>query len=161
MAGCAGRGYAARLHQAGKEADMRKRRRVRRAGVTVLVALALALAGCGAQAGSKAGGPGTPVVLRMATRHGQPGYMPQVDPYLPNRAAKLSAGNVQINMVYHVGENAPDGEQQIVRDVAAGRYDLGVVGTRVFDTLGVDSFQALTAPLRIKRYPPQPADLPY
>lgn len=132
---------------------MRKRRRVRRAGVTVLVALALALAGCGAQAGSKAGGPGTPVVLRMATRHGQPGYMPQVDPYLPNRAAKLSAGNVQINMVYHVGENAPDGEQQIVRDVAAGRYDLGVVGTRVFDTLGVDSFQALTAPLLIDSYP--------
>ena len=131
---------------------MRKRRRVRRAGVTVLVALALALAGCGAQAGSKAGGPGTPVVLRMATRHGQPGYMPQVDPYLPNRAAKLSAGNVQINMVYHVGENAPDGEQQIVRDVAAGRYDLGVVGTRVFDTLGVDSFQALTAPMLIDSY---------
>ena len=86
---------------------MRKRRRARRAGAVVLVALALGLAGCGAQAGSKAGGPGTPVVLRMATRHGQPGYMPQVDPYLPNRVAKLSAGNVQIDMVYHVGENAP------------------------------------------------------
>ena len=66
---------------------MRQRRRVRRAGVTVLVALALALAGCGLQAGSKAGGPGTPVVLRMATRHGIPGYMPQVDPYLLNRVA--------------------------------------------------------------------------
>ena len=83
---------------------MRQRRRVRRAGVTVLVALALA--GCGLQAGSKAGGPGTPVVLRMATRHGVPGYMPQVDPYLLNRVAKLSAGNVKIDMVYHVGENA-------------------------------------------------------
>jgi len=132
---------------------MRQRRRVRRAGVTVLLALALALAGCGLQAGSKAGGPGTPVVLRMATRHGIPGYMPQVDPYLLNRVAKLSAGNVKIDMVYHVGENAPDGEQQIVRGVAAGRYDLGVVGTRVFDTLGVDSFQALTAPLLIDSYP--------
>ncbi len=130
---------------------MRKRHRVRRAGVTVLVALALA--GCGSLAGSKAGGPGTPVVLRMATRHGISGFMPQIDPYLVNRVEKLSAGNVQIDMVYHVGENVPDGEQQIVRGVAAGRYDLGVVGTRVFDTLGVDSFQALTAPMLIDSYP--------
>src|SRR6266567_1253551 len=130
---------------------MRKRRRVRRAGVTVVVALALA--GCGSLAGSKAGGPGTPVVLRMATRHGISGFMPQIDPYLVNRVEKLSAGNVQIDMVYHVGENVPDGEQQIVRGVAAGRYDLGVTGTRVFDTLGVDSFQALTAPMLIDSYP--------
>jgi TRAP-type C4-dicarboxylate transport system substrate-binding protein len=130
---------------------MRDRRRVRRAGVVVVAALALA--GCGAQAGGKAGGPGTPVVLRMATTNGEPGFMPQVDPYLVNRAAKLSAGNVQIDMAYHVGENAPGGEQQVVRDVATGKYDLGVVGTRVFDTLGVDSFQALTAPMLIDSYP--------
>jgi len=130
---------------------MKKRRRVRRAGVAVLVALALA--GCGSLAGNKAGGPGTPVVLRMATMNGLPGFMPQVDPYLVSRVANLSAGNVQIDMVYHVGENVPDGEQQVVRDVAAGRYDLGVIGTRVFDTLGVDSFQALTAPMLIDSYP--------
>jgi TRAP-type C4-dicarboxylate transport system substrate-binding protein len=130
---------------------MRNRRRVRPASAVVLVALALA--GCSVQAGSKAGGPGTPVVLRMATVNGEPGFMPQVDPYLVSRVAKLSAGDVQIDMAYHVGENAPGGEQQVVRDVAAGRYDLGVVGTRVFDTLGVDSFQALTAPMLIDSYP--------
>jgi len=130
---------------------MRKTRRGRPASAVVLVALALA--GCGAQAGNKAGGPGTPVVLRMATVNGVPGFMPQVDPYLVNRVAKLSAGNVQIDMAYHVGENLPGGEQQIVRDVAAGKYDLGVVGTRVFDTLGVGSFQALTAPMLIDSYP--------
>jgi TRAP-type C4-dicarboxylate transport system substrate-binding protein len=125
--------------------------RARRAGAVVLVVLALA--GCGALAGSKAGGPGPPVVLRMATINGVPGFMPQVDPYLVNRVAKLSAGNVQIAMVYHVGENVPGGEQQVVRGVAAGIYDLGVVGTRVFDTLGVNSFQALTAPMLIDSYP--------
>jgi TRAP-type C4-dicarboxylate transport system substrate-binding protein len=134
-----------------KEAAMRNKRRVRRAGVTVLVALSLA--GCGALAGNKAGGPGPPVVLRMATMNGEPGYMPQVDPYLVHRVAELSAGNVQIDMVYHVGEDTPGGEQQVVRDVATGKYDLGVVGTRVFDTLGVTSFQALTAPLLIDSYP--------
>jgi TRAP-type C4-dicarboxylate transport system substrate-binding protein len=141
----------------GKEAGMRKRRRVRRAGAAVLVALALA--GCGALAGNKAGGPGTPVVLRMATVNGEPGFMPQVAPYLVSRVAKLSAGNVQIDMVYHVGENAPDGERQVIRGVAAGKYDLGVVGTRVFDTLGVNSFQALAAPMLIDSYPLQRAVL--
>src|SRR5215471_4270079 len=130
---------------------MRKTRGVRRAGAVVLVALALA--GCSALAGNKAGGPGAPVVLQIATDYGTPGFMPQVDPYLVNRAAKLSAGNVQIDMVYHVGEDTPGGEQQVIRDVAAGRYDLGVVGTRVFDTLGVNSFQALTAPMLIDSYP--------
>jgi TRAP-type transport system periplasmic protein len=130
---------------------MRNRRCIRPAGAVVLVVLALA--GCSAQAGSKAGGPGAPAVLRMATVNGDPGSMPQVDPYLVNRVAKLSAGDVQIDMAYHVGENVPGGEQQVVRDVAAGRYDLGVVGTRVFDTLGVNSFQALTAPMLIDSYP--------
>ena len=82
---------------------MRKTRGVRRAAAVVLVALALA--GCDAQGGNKAGGPGPPVMLRMATDYGTPGFMPQVDPYLVNRAAKLSAGNVQIDMAYHVGED--------------------------------------------------------
>jgi TRAP-type transport system periplasmic protein len=37
--------------------------------------------------------------------------------------------------------------------VAAGTFDLGFVGTRVFDTLGVNSFQALSAPMLIDSYP--------
>src|SRR5215470_13236068 len=135
----------------GKEAAMSWRRPARRIGVAVLVALALA--GCGLPAGNKAGGPGAPVVLRMATVNGTPGFMPQVDPYLVSQVATLSAGNVRIDMAYHVGEDTPGGEQQVVRGVAAGRYDLGVVGTRVFDTLGVNGFQALTAPLLIDSYP--------
>jgi TRAP-type C4-dicarboxylate transport system substrate-binding protein len=130
---------------------MRKSCCVRRAGAVVLAALVLA--GCTSLAGNKAGGPGAPVVLRMATVYGEPGFMPQVDPYLVSRVAKLSAGNVQIDMIYHVGEDTPGGEHQVVRGIAAGRYDLGVVGTRVFDTLGVNSFQALTAPMLIDSYP--------
>ena len=60
-------------------------------------------------------------------------------------------------MVYGVGDFARDAEQRIVGDVAAGTYDLGVVGTRVFDTLGINSFQALTAPMLIDSYPLQQA----
>jgi hypothetical protein len=33
--------------------------------------------------------------------------------------------------------------------IGAGKVDLGWVGTRVFDTLGVASFQAVTAPMLI------------
>ena len=47
---------------------------------------------------------------------------------------------------------ASDAEQQVVRDVAAHQVDLGWVGSRVFDTLGVESLQALTAPMLIDSY---------
>src|SRR5260370_14975476 len=121
MPRCAGRRQPARLHRDGQEAAMRKRCCVRRAGAVVLAALALA--GCGALAGSKAGGPGAPVVLRMATVYGLPGFMPQVDPYLVNRVAKLSAGDVQIDMAYPVALDAPGGEHQLVPAVPPGNYD--------------------------------------
>ena len=44
-------------------------------------------------------------------------------------------------------------EQQVVKDVAAGSFDIGFAGTSVFDTLGVTSFQALSAPMLIDNYP--------
>jgi TRAP-type C4-dicarboxylate transport system substrate-binding protein len=121
-----------------------------RAGLAVLAAVTLA--GCGPTSGNKAGGPGQPVVLRMATILGEPGYLPQVD-FLMDRVDKLSAGNVRIEMVYRAGGFEPDAEEQAVRGVAAGTTDLGVVGTRAFDTMGVNAFQALTAPMLIDSYP--------
>ena len=123
---------------------------IRRAGIAV-VAAAL-LAGCSSFEGNKAGGAGTPIVLRMATVHALPGALPQVE-YLVDRVEDLSAGNVRIDMVYQVGGFALGAEQEVVRDVAAHRYDLGVVATPVFDTLGITSFRALTAPLLIDNYP--------
>jgi TRAP-type C4-dicarboxylate transport system substrate-binding protein len=125
-----------------------------RAGI--LVVTAVALAGCSTSSGNKAGGAGRPVVLRMATTDGIPGSKPQIG-YLVDRVEQLSAGNVRIDVVYGVGSFARDAEQRIVADVAAGTYDLGVVGTRVFDTLGINSFQALTAPMLIDSYPIQRA----
>jgi TRAP-type transport system periplasmic protein len=130
----------------GTEADMSRARPIRRAILAVLVALTL-----GACGGGKAGGPGEPVVLRMATLNAQPGYYPQVD-HLIRRVNELSDGNVRIEMVYRVGGLEPDAEQQIVRGVADGTYDLGIVGTRIFDSLGIKAFQALTAPMLIDSY---------
>jgi TRAP-type transport system periplasmic protein len=44
-------------------------------------------------------------------------------------------------------------EQQVIKDVADGSFDLGFTGTSVFDTLGVTSFQALSVPMLIDNYP--------
>ena len=119
--------------------------------LTLVLAAVVSLAGCGGQSGNKAGGPAAPVVLRMATVNGEAGFNPGVDELL-ERVEELSNGNVKIEMAFRVGEFEPDAEQRIVRGVADGAYDLGVVGTRVFDTLGVSSFQALDAPMLIDSY---------
>jgi TRAP-type C4-dicarboxylate transport system substrate-binding protein len=87
----------------------------------------------------------------MATVNGEAGFNPAVDELL-KRVEALSNGNVKIEMALRVGEFEPDAEEQIVRGVVDGTYDLGVVGTRVFDTLGVTSFQALDAPMLIDSY---------
>jgi TRAP-type C4-dicarboxylate transport system substrate-binding protein len=113
---------------------------------------ALALAACGSQGPGRAGGPAAPVVLRMATINGESGYNPAVDD-LPKRVDTATNGNVKIEMSFAVGEFGADAEQLIVQGVASGAYDLGVVGTRVFDTLGVDAFSALDTPFLIDSYP--------
>jgi TRAP-type C4-dicarboxylate transport system substrate-binding protein len=119
--------------------------------LTLVLSAVVTTAGCGALTGNKAGGPADPVVLRMASVNGEPGYNPGVDELL-QRVEAVSNGNVKIDMAFRAGEFAPDAEQQIVRGVADGTYDLGVVGTRVFDTLGVRNFQALDAPMLIDSY---------
>jgi TRAP-type C4-dicarboxylate transport system substrate-binding protein len=119
--------------------------------LTLVLVAFVSLVGCGGLTGNKAGGPAAPVVLRMATVNGEAGFNPAVTELL-KRVEALSNGNVRIEMAFRVGEFEPDAEQQVVRGVADGTYDLGVVGTRVFDTLGVTSFQALDAPMLIDSY---------
>jgi len=123
-------------------------------GVVSLVA-----AGCtgGAAGGDKAGGGGEPIVLRMANGYGYLDGEPAVA-YFVERVGELSNGRIHVEVVDDwVKDSAPGFEQQIVKDVAAGKADLAWVGTRVFDTLGVNGFQALTAPMLIDSYPLQQA----
>ena len=119
----------------------------------VAVAVAIVTGACTgeAPAGNKAGGPGEPVVLQMATVNGDLGFTPQVQ-YLVDRVAQVSDGNVQIEVMYEVGDFAPDAEQQVVGGVAGGEFDLGFVGTQGFESLGAKNFVALTAPMLIDSY---------
>lgn len=118
--------------------------------VVALVVVALGAACTGS--GSKEGGEAERVVLELADPYEDAAFEPAVG-YFMDRVEDLSDGQVRIQHVQGWGDLQPDFEQQIVRDVAAGEADLGWVGTRIFDTLDVTSFQALTAPMLIDSYP--------
>jgi TRAP-type C4-dicarboxylate transport system substrate-binding protein len=130
---------------------------MRRRGLPALLAAVAAAAvavgcGSGAERANKAGGSAPPVVLRMAD-----GYNPalELEPavaYFVRRVRQVSKGQLRIKVVDNWAGTRPEFEQQVVRAVAAGLADVGWVGTRIFDTLGVNSFQALTAPMLIDNY---------
>ena len=125
-----------------------------RLGALVLTAIAaFAAAGCGGGGAGedKAGGPGAPVTLRLANTGGSIDQTPAVE-YFVKRVDELSEGNVRIEVVDQWAEFASDAEQQVVRGVSGGEIDLGWVGTRVFDTIGFENFEALTAPMLIDSY---------
>jgi TRAP-type transport system periplasmic protein len=130
------------------------RNRGRLAAFVLAATAAFAASACsgGGSAGEdKAGGPGPAAVLRLANTGGSIDQTPAIE-YLVKRVEELSGGNVRIEVVNQWAEFASDAEQQVVRDVATNDADLGWVGTRVFDTLGVESFQALTAPMLVDSY---------
>jgi TRAP-type transport system periplasmic protein len=127
--------------------------RGRLAALVLAVISAFAAGACSGGGGGedKAGGPGPGVVLRLANTGGSIDQTPAVE-YFVKHVEELSGGNVRIEVVDRWAEFASDAEQQVVRDVAADEVDLGWVGTRVFDTMGVKSFQALTAPMLVDSY---------
>lgn len=122
-----------------------------RVAMVILAVVAIGASAC-TSGGSKSGGSAGKVVLTLADETGNPRFTPAVMDFA-RRVGQLSGGQVTVKDVQNWGDQQPDAEQQIVHDVAAGKADLGWVGTRIFDTLGVDSFQALTAPLLIDSYP--------
>jgi len=108
----------------------------------------------GTQPGNKAGPVDQPVVLQMADLNAGTDLRgtPEIQ-YFVQRVSDLSRGKMSVKVVYSVGGLATTAEQEVVKDVAAGNFDLGFAGTSVFDTLGVPSFQALSAPMLIDSYP--------
>jgi TRAP-type transport system periplasmic protein len=134
--------------------------RTRLATVALAVIAAVMAGGCsgGGAAGDKAGGAGEPVVLRMANPNGDLNDVPAVQDFV-SQVRERSGGNVRVQVVDEWGDFSDDAEQQVVRAVAIGKVDLGWAGARVFDTVGVSSFQALQAPMLIDSYALQRAVL--
>jgi TRAP-type transport system periplasmic protein len=125
-----------------------------------LILMSAVASGCAAASpGDKAGGlAGGPVVLRMAsTPFGLADVPPVAD--FARRVRALSGGSIQVKVINEWGAYAPGAEAQVVRAVAAGTVDLGWAGSRVFDTMGVPGFRALSAPMLIDSYPLEKAVL--
>ena len=122
----------------------------------LVLAVTTALLAGGCSGGDKAGGSGATVVLTMANTSTEMSHQPAVE-HFAERVAKLSGGEVRIKPENEWGDFDADAERQVVRAVAAGKVDLGWVGSRVFDTLDVTSFQAMTAPMLVDSYELQDA----
>ena len=133
----------------GKGMAMTRLQRCRRVTVA-LCALALA-AGCSSWgSGDKSGGPDQPKVLVLASNDGEGHFgAPAVQRFV-DRVREISRGRLNVRIQpYWAGGNT---ETRVVKDVAAGKADLGWAGTRAFDLLGVDSFRPLHAPFLVDSY---------
>ena len=123
----------------------------RRCGAQAALLLTVLLgAGCDSHHLDKAGGsaPDEPLVLRLAAHDDDYAYG-----IFAAAVARLSGGSMRISVAPDwrvTGDRREIGyEAGIVSDVRRGRVALGIVGVRVWDLLGVDSFQALVAPFLV------------
>jgi TRAP-type transport system periplasmic protein len=142
------------------ERDRVARRRGRR---LALSAVALLLLGACSSDGDVSGDTGTAEAgstrtARMAHVDGGPGLDPAVG-WFVEAVETASAGALSIEVVYQCCGAESDVEERLVAGVAAGDFDLGWVGTRVFAGLGVPDFSPLTAPMLLDSYALQRAVL--
>jgi TRAP-type C4-dicarboxylate transport system substrate-binding protein len=114
----------------------------------VSAALIVPTAACSGSGSDKAGGsrhaeqkPKKPLTLTLLS--GDALYAPEY----ADTVQRLSHGSMRIQI--NVAGNQPDYERGTVRLVRSGHEQLGAVGARVWDTLGVTTFRALVAPFLV------------
>jgi TRAP-type transport system periplasmic protein len=122
----------------------------RNAGLVVLLPVLAVLVGCAGPSLDKAGGtpPRPPIVLTMASFLGD---SVELDGFA-GEVRRLSDGSMQIGIRSRWRFGQVKYEAGLIGDVRAGKADLGVVGSRVWDSVGVNSFQVLGAPLLLDSY---------
>jgi TRAP-type transport system periplasmic protein len=119
------------------------------ATIASLVLAAAALASCGGAGTDKLGGvKREPLVLTMANGNGNPR---ELQPFV-DEVSRLSHGAVRIRVVNDWRAGEITYETGIIHDVEAGKADLGWVGGRAWDAVGITSFDALQAPFLIDSY---------
>jgi TRAP-type C4-dicarboxylate transport system substrate-binding protein len=109
-------------------------------------ALVLIASACGGESMDKAGAPiAKPIVLTLVDGEGD------TTNALPFATAvnAQSHGTLRIKIEGNWAPRDPNYETAIIKDVQAGRAQLGITATRPFDTVGIDGFEALQAPFLI------------
>lgn len=122
--------------------------RTARIGVLVVGLVAVLVSGCAGSGSDKAGGEGARhvVVLTLANFSSPDGTT------FAAEVSRLSGGTIRIDVKagWRLGQVAF--EDGMIDDVQAGKLDLGEVGSRAWDSVGVMSLRALGAPLLIDSY---------
>ncbi len=111
---------------------------------------AATFAGCaGGEDATKAGGSAPPLTLRIGTADppGRPGS-DQVEEFA-RRVKELSRGRLRVEPVWDADGAGADWDQEVARMVVSGGLDLGMIPTRAWDTEGVTTLRALSAPFLI------------
>src|SRR5215208_714281 len=111
--------------------------------------LAVAAGGCGQNGAERVGGRSDDV--RELTLLMPIGDRLQLLSFT-DEVARLSDGRLRIRLVAPRHEAATDFEAQTIRDVRAGRADLGWAGARAWSEFDVAGMDALVAPLLIDSY---------
>ncbi|TCM42784.1 TRAP transporter substrate-binding protein [Kribbella sp. VKM Ac-2568] len=127
----------------------------RRFTTAALLAVSLLSAGCDPAADDKSGGPAQPRVLVMASNDGESLIGAPAVARFVDRVREVSGGRLTVRVV--PSWQGGGSEARVIRDVAAGKADLGWSGTRAFDTVGVTAFQPLHAPFLVNSYAAQAA----
>ena len=120
-----------------------------RTWIVLAAGLAIGVAACSTGNLDKAGGPvPKPVVLTLADGEGD---ISNAQPFA-NAVWKSSRGTLQIKIDGNWRFPDPNYETAVIKDVRAGKAQLGITASRAFDIVGIDNFQALQAPFLIDSY---------
>jgi TRAP-type C4-dicarboxylate transport system substrate-binding protein len=113
--------------------------------------LSAVAAGCGPHGGGdKAGGSRAPTVLRLAVAYGADQPDAPLVREFASRVAGLSGGSLRMRVVFAApGRQTAAPEARVAQMVRDGEFELGWIGARAWDRVGVTSFQALQAPFLV------------
>jgi TRAP-type C4-dicarboxylate transport system substrate-binding protein len=126
---------------------MRRQSRIRAFTLLAVVAVALSASACTGSGVDKAGGTRTepPVVLTLADHETSPA---QVQFWI-EEVQRRSGGSLSIQVTNKWRDQEVAYDKATIADLQAGKVQLAKVAARAYDTVGVDSFQALLAPFLI------------
>jgi TRAP-type transport system periplasmic protein len=124
------------------------------APVLVVALVGVPAAGCSTDGdgggADKAGGSDAPSVLRLAVADDADQPDARFARDFASRVSRLSDGSLRVRIVWDAaGQDSPGYERRIADLVRDDRFDLGWMGARSWDRMGVSSFQALQAPFLV------------
>ena len=118
--------------------------------IATILALVFVAGACSSNPASKAGGEEPPIILKMGTNDSPDRPASDQIEEFAARVAELSEGEITVEPVWRVGgNNTPNWDQAVARQVVNGELDMGNIPSRAFDILGVTNLRALNAPFLI------------